>query len=85
MEITVLGPGCVRCENTEKLIMDVVAEMGVPVALRLVKDPMRIADYDIMSTPGVVIDGEVVSSGKVPSKREVRGWIEERLSSEDES
>jgi small redox-active disulfide protein 2 len=85
MEITVLGPGCARCENTEKLIMNVAAEMGVGVALNVVKDPMKIAEYDIMSTPGVVIDGEVVSSGKVPSKNEVRAWIEERNRDRDES
>jgi hypothetical protein len=45
MEITVLGPGCARCENTEKLIMEVAAEMGVAVALELVKDPMKIAEH----------------------------------------
>jgi small redox-active disulfide protein 2 len=75
MEITVLGPGCARCENTEKLIMEVAAEMGVAVALELVKDPMKIAEFDILSTPGVVIDGEIMSSGKVPSKSEIREWL----------
>jgi predicted thioredoxin/glutaredoxin len=55
--------------------MEVAAEMGVAVALELVKDPMKIAEFDILSTPGVVIDGEIMSSGKVPSKSEIREWL----------
>lgn len=85
MDITVLGPGCARCENTKRLIVKVAAEMGVTVELNVVKDPMRISEYDIISTPGVVIDGEVMSSGKVPSKNEVRAWIAERNRDTDDT
>ena len=77
MEIKVLGPGCAKCEATKKLISNVAEEMGVEVRVEAVKDLMKITEYDVMSTPGVVIDGEVVSSGKVPSRDEVRKWIQE--------
>jgi small redox-active disulfide protein 2 len=85
VEIKVLGPGCAKCANTKKLIAEVAADLGVEVEIEPVTDLMRITDYNVMSTPGVVIDGEVVSSGKVPSRREVRAWIEERNKSGDES
>jgi small redox-active disulfide protein 2 len=78
MEIKVLGSGCAKCSNTKKLIADVAAELGVEVDIEPVTDLMEITRYNVMSTPGVVIDGEVVSSGKVPSRDEVRTWVEER-------
>lgn len=76
MEIKVLGSGCSRCEQTKKLIAEVAGELGAEVKVEAVKDLMEIATYDLMSTPGVVIDGKVVSSGKVPTKKEVRSWIQ---------
>jgi len=78
MEIKVLGPGCARCEKTKKLIAQVAGELGADVEIKAVRDLMEIANYDVMSTPGVVIDGKVVSSGKVPTRKEVRSWIQER-------
>jgi len=85
MEIKVLGAGCAKCSNTKKLIKDVAAELGVEVEIEPVTDLMKITEYDVMSTPGVVIDGEVVSSGKVPTRGEVRAWIEERNRGGDDS
>ena len=85
MEIKILGSGCAKCSNTKKLIAGVAEELGVEVEIEPVTDLMKITEYDVMSTPGVVIDGEVVSSGKVPSRAEVRAWIEERNSSRDDS
>jgi len=75
MEIRVLGPGCARCSTTRKLIAEVIEELGVEASLVQVTDLMEITKYDLMSTPGVVIDGKVVCSGKVPSRGEVRSWI----------
>src|SRR5450756_2307304 len=56
MEIKVLGAGCAKCANTKKLIADVAAELGVEVDIEPVTDLMEITKYDVMSTPGVVID-----------------------------
>jgi len=85
MEIKVLGAGCAKCAATKKLIAEVVEELGVEVDIEPVTDLMEITEYNVMSTPGVVIDGEVVSSGKVPSRGEVRAWIEDRNRGGDDS
>ena len=77
MEIKVLGIGCAKCDSTEKLIANVAKELGRDVLIEKVSDPMKIIEYDVMSTPGVVINGKVVSSGKVPSRKEVEIWFRE--------
>ena len=78
MDIKVLGPGCRKCEATKKLIAEVADELGADVRIEAVRDIMKITEYDVMSTPGVVIDGEVVSSGKIPSKGEIEAWLVKR-------
>ena len=75
MVIKVLGTGCKKCKTTKKLIEQVASEKGVQVEIQEVTDLMKITEYNVMSTPGVVVDGKVVSSGKVPSREEVEGWI----------
>ena len=75
MEIKVLGPGCPKCEETEKLVKEAVAESGLEVSITKVKDIMEIAKHGVFMTPAVVVDGEVKSVGKVPSKEDIKGWI----------
>jgi small redox-active disulfide protein 2 len=75
MEIKVLGPGCPRCEQTEKIVIEAVAEYKVDASVEKVKDAMKIASYGVFGTPAVVIDGEVKSVGKVPTKEDVVKWI----------
>ncbi len=75
MEIKVLGPGCKKCHETEKVVREVIGETGVDASLEYITDLAKIAGYGIFTTPGVVIDGKVKSVGKVPSKAEVKGWL----------
>jgi small redox-active disulfide protein 2 len=75
MEIKVLGPGCARCEKTEKLIQEAVAEAGVAANVEKVTDIMKIAGYGVLGTPAVVVDGDVKSVGKIPSKAEIKSWL----------
>lgn len=75
MEIKVLGPGCPKCQQTEKIIKEAVAEAGVDARIEKVTDVMKIAGYGVFGTPAVVIDGEVKSVGKVPDKKEVKSWL----------
>ncbi len=75
MEIKVLGPGCPKCEQTEKLVKEALQESGVDAAVEKIKDIMEIAKLGVFMTPAVVVDGEVKSVGKVPSKDDVKGWI----------
>ncbi len=76
MEIKVLGPGCAKCQQTEKIVRDAVQESGVDIDIEKVTDIMEIAKYGVFGTPAVVVDGEVKSVGKIPTKDEIRTWIE---------
>jgi len=76
MEIKVLGPGCPKCRQTEQNVKDAVSEIGVDATVEKVTDIMEIAGYGVFGTPSVIIDGEVKSVGKIPSKEEIKTWIE---------
>ncbi|MEN8691784.1 MAG: thioredoxin family protein [Desulfobacterales bacterium] len=75
MEIKVLGPGCPKCQKTEKIVKEAVTETGVDAVIGHVTDVMEIAGYGVFGTPAVVVDGEVKSVGKIPRKEEVKAWI----------
>ena len=75
MDIKVLGPGCAKCEKTEKLVREAVAEAGVTADVEKVTDIMKIAGYGVMVTPAVVVDGEIKSVGKIPSKEDIKAWL----------
>ena len=78
MEIKVLGPGCPKCQQTEKNVKEAVSELGIDADVEKVKDTLKIAAYGVFGTPAVVVDGEVKSVGKIPSKDEVKAWIEKK-------
>ncbi|MGD8700871.1 MAG: thioredoxin family protein [Desulfosarcina sp.] len=75
MDIKVLGPGCPRCQEAEKIVKEAVAESGVDATVEKVTDVMEIAGYGVFGTPAVVVDGEVKSVGKIPTKQETLEWI----------
>jgi len=75
MDIKVLGPGCPRCKQTEKIVREAVAEAGVEAQIEKITDTMKIAGYGVFGTPSVVVDGEVKSVGKIPTKDEVKAWL----------
>mgnify|MGYP001814607458 CR=1 FL=1 len=75
MEIRVLGPGCPRCQETEKNVREAVAEAGVDAKVDKVTDVMEIAKCGVFMTPAVLVDGEVKSVGKIPEKQEIKNWL----------
>ena len=75
MEIKVLGPGCPKCSQTEKIVKEAVAEAGVDAQIEKVTDTMEIAGYGVFGPPAVVVDGEVRCVGKVPTMNEVKSWL----------
>ena len=75
MEIKVLGPGCAKCEEAERVVAEAVAEAGVDATVEKVKDFKEFAKYGVFSTPAVVIDGQARCVGKAPSKKDVLEWI----------
>jgi small redox-active disulfide protein 2 len=75
MDIKVLGPGCAKCQQTEKIVKEAVAEAGVTATVEKVTDLMKIAGYGVFGTPAVVVDGEVKCVGKIPTKDDVKAWL----------
>lgn len=73
--IKVLGSGCANCKRTLALIEEAAKAKGVEVTLEKVEDLAGIMSYGVMSTPGVVIDGEVVHAGGVPDRQKIEGWL----------
>jgi small redox-active disulfide protein 2 len=77
VDIKVLGPGCAKCQQTEKVVKETVAETGVSATVEKITDIRKIAEYGVFGTPAVVVDGDVKCVGKVPSKQDVKKWISE--------
>jgi small redox-active disulfide protein 2 len=75
MDIKVLGPGCPKCEKTATIIKEVLAETGSDAQMEKISDLMKIAGYGVFGTPAVVVDGEVKSVGKIPTKDDIKKWI----------
>ncbi len=76
MKIKVLGPGCANCVNLEKATRQAVAELGIDAEIEKVTEYAAIAGYGIMRTPGLVVDEQVVLSGRVPTAASVRAILE---------
>ena len=77
MEIKVLGPGCKKCEATKKNVEDAVAESGVSATIVKVTDMLEIAKHGVFGTPAIVVNGKVKSVGKIPTKDEIKVWIQQ--------
>ena len=71
-QITIYGPGCMKCQQTEATVRQVVADMKVDAAIEHVTDFQAIAAAGILSTPAVAVDGVVKLKGRVPTADEVR-------------
>ncbi len=76
MKIEVLGMGCAKCTKLEENARAAVAALGIEATIEHVKDMDRILDYGVMITPGLVVDGKVVASGKVPSREDIQKLIQ---------
>lgn len=72
MDIRVLGTGCGKCKTTYTVIEKVIKENNITATLTKVEDIMEIMNYNILTTPAVVVDGEVKIKGYVPSEREIK-------------
>ena len=75
MKIKILGGGCPKCNRLEELAREAAGDLGVGATFTKVKDMDAIMAYDVMSTPALVIDEQVKSSGRIPRKEEIAGWI----------
>lgn len=83
LNIKVLGPGCTNCINLEKLCREAAAENGIEAEIEKITDFKDIMAHGIMSTPGLIINGKIVSSGKLPVKSTLVHWIMNALAEEE--
>lgn len=73
--IKILGPGCSNCKKLEEVVNKAVTATGVQASITKVTAQKEILSYDILSTPALVINGKVVSSGRIPGPVEIAQWL----------
>ena len=79
MEIEVLGPGCHKCHELDKRTREVVKELGIDANVEYVQDINKLVEYSILFPPGLVINGNLASCGKVLDKEEIKHFITDAL------
>jgi small redox-active disulfide protein 2 len=77
MLIQVLGTGCAKCKTLHEMVQKAVQETGVEAQVEKVEDIQKIMAFEILMTPGLVIDGKVKTAGRVPSAEEIKKLIVE--------
>lgn len=79
LTIKVLGSGCANCKKLETVAHQAVADMGIEAEVIKVTEYADIMQYDILSTPGLVINEKLVSAGRIPDAAEVMTWLTDAL------
>ena len=74
--IKILGTGCPKCQSMTGVVQEVVAANKIDAAIEKVEDVMKIMEFNVMSTPALVIDGQITIKGRVPSKAEVLALLQ---------
>ena len=75
MNIKILGSGCPKCKQLEANAKKAVDELKIKADIEKVTDVGEIVEYGVMSTPAIVIDGEVKASGRIPASEEIKKWL----------
>jgi small redox-active disulfide protein 2 len=75
LTVKILGSGCANCRKLEAVAREAATEAGVAAQFVKVTDMKEIMNYDLLSTPGLVIDEKLVASGRIPTKAEIQGWL----------
>ena len=83
MKIKILGTGCARCHQLEQTARQAVKELAIDATIEEVKDMKKIMEYPILTTPGLVVNEELVCSGRIPSKSEVTQFIINAMDKEE--
>jgi small redox-active disulfide protein 2 len=76
MEIKVLGPGCANCKKLEKVVAEAAKELGITDPVQKVSDIQQMLSYGVMSTPALVVDNKIKFAGRVPSKDEIKKYLQ---------
>ena len=79
LTIKVLGPGCTNCKKVESVVRKAIADLAIEAEVVKVTDYADIMAYKILSTPGLVINENVVCAGRIPTPAEVTTWVTDAL------
>jgi len=74
-DVKILGTGCPKCKQTTAIVEETLNRLGIEAKVEKVEDIMEIMKYNVMSTPAVVVDGNVVFKGRVPTATEVEAML----------
>jgi len=77
MKIEVLGIGCAKCKRLAELIAQAAQDLGVEVEIVKVEAIKEIMKYKVLSTPGLVVDGQLKAAGRLPSLDEIKGYMQQ--------
>jgi hypothetical protein len=88
LDVLILGPGCPRCYSLERIAQAALEAMlqeapGLQVSLLRLSDPMSFLDYQVFRTPGLVVNDEVVCTGRIPKRDEILAWYRSALTQEE--
>lgn len=75
LTIKILGGGCANCKRLETQTRKVVEKLNIEAEFIKITDPLEIMEYAILSTPGLVVNEKVLSSGRIPSEIEIEDWL----------
>lgn len=77
VNIKILGTGCKKCQAVEAAVKSIVAETGVDATVEKVTSVMDIASYGVFGTPAVIVNGEVTSVGRIPTREDILSWLKQ--------
>lgn len=77
--IRILGPGCVSCNNLQKMVIEIMAATGIAVDVFQVHEMDEIGRFGVMQTPALVVNGKVKCAGRLSSRAQVEDWLREEL------
>lgn len=75
LNVKVLGPGCANCKRLEERVRKVVSERGLAAEVEKVTDYAQMMRWNLMQTPGLVVDDVLVAAGRIPNEDEIAGWL----------
>lgn len=79
MELKVLGTGCAKCKSLEKAVREVVEQNNLVATVTKVEDIVEIMKYNVMTTPALVMDGQIIVKGRVPSNNELKELLTNKV------